>query len=174
MQRNLNDEIPQEKLASAIQGARWDELSTLRLYEGNPGDVCYVDKLDLSARKLGDMPTDFLCLRACSLVNASLAGKHFFPLSLWSCDARNIDLRHTSGMLFAYDTDLRGVQFDATTRLVVDNSDLPSAFKDCLMDDDFREFLLAQGVLLDFPLERSIENYAFNTSSSRLHSSLTS
>jgi hypothetical protein len=158
---NLNEDIPVEQLREAVLSKDWPALSHLRYTEGDPGAACVIESLDVSGFNLSGMPTDFICFKNCKMNGASLSGVHFFPFSLWACDAQGLDLRNTSGMLFAFETDLRGALFDDTTRLVVKNSDLPSAFKDCKMDDDFRDFLVAQGALLDFPAGRSIESYAF-------------
>ena len=160
MNHNLNNEI-KEQLTQAIKENAWDKLTSLRNNEGDPGSVFYIDSLDLANRDLGAIPTDFLVFRNCDLSNSSFAGKHFFPMAFWSCKAQNLDLRNTEGMLFAYHTDLRGAKFDETTQLVVENSDLPSAFKNCLLDEDFAQFLVSQGALLDFPRDKHIESYAF-------------
>lgn len=160
MKSNLNLEIA-EQLSLAVKRGEWDTFAMLRNREGDPGYPCYIDNLDLSKRQLGAVPTNFLTFRNCKLIESSFSGKQFFPLSLWSCDAQLIDLRNTDGMLFAYDTDLRGAKFDETTVLMSENTDLPSAFKNCLMDDEFVEFAAKQGALLDFPRDLHIEGYAF-------------
>lgn len=160
MNDNLNLQIA-EQLSTLTKNSSWDEFTVLRNSEGDPGYPCYIDDLDLAQRHLGLIPTDFLVFRNCKLVESVFSGKQFFPLSLWSCNATAVDLRNTNGMLFAYDTDLRGAIFDDTTVLFNENTDLPSAFKDCLMDDEFADFLIKQGALLDFPAELNIEAYVF-------------
>lgn len=167
MKSNLNLQIA-EQLSLAVKHSEWDKFAVLRNSEGDPGYPCYIDSLDLSQRHLGLMPTDFLVFRNCKLVESSFSGKQFFPLSLWGCNATAIDLRNTNGMFFAYDTDLRGAKFDETTVLVSEDSDLPSAFKNCLMDEEFAEFLVNQGVILDFPAELNIEGYAFGVDNQAL------
>lgn len=159
---NSNDNaFYQKRLHDAILSGDWDTLIQLRYDEGDPGRVCYIEDLDLSGRRLGNIPTEFLCFKDCNLSGASFRGKHFFPVSFWNCKAREIDLRNTSGMLFAYGCDIRDALFDNTTQLVVKNSDLPSAFKNCQMDKDFKHFLEKQGAFFDFPEQKHISQYAF-------------
>jgi len=160
-QHNLNKDIPIKKLREAVLGRDWPTFSRFRYLIGDLGAVCIIESLNLEGYALGDMPTDFLCFKHCKMKNVSFNGKRFFPMSLWNCNAQNIDLRNTNGMLFALNSDLRGAKFDETTQLVVNNSDVPSAFKNCKLDDEFRKFLTAQGVIFDFPSHYSIESYAF-------------
>lgn len=114
------------------------------------------------------MPTEFICFKNCNLSGARFSGKRFFPQSFWDCDARRIDLRNASGMLFAYNTDFRGALFNRATKLVASSSDTLSAFKNCVFDDDFKDFLNKQGVLFDFPNEYNIETYGFGAAKSQM------
>ncbi len=166
MRHNYNNDYKNE-IAQAILQAEWSDLVRYR-YDGDPGDVCLVENLDLAGRRLGEMPTEFICFKNCNLASASFSGKRFYPQSFWGCDACRIDLRNTSGMLFAYNTDFRGALFDAATRLVVPSSDLPSAFKNCVFNEDFKDFLNKQGVLFDFPNEYNIETYGFGATKSQM------
>lgn len=161
MQLNLNNEI-NHRLTVAVQHGDWDVFSSLRAREGDPGYLYVIDNLNLSSRDLSEMPVNFVCFKNSNLTGSSLANSYFHPTALWRCNVQNIDLRGSGGMLFAYNCDLRGVLFDADTFLgASETHDIPSAFKDCLMDDSFKEFLVRQGVLFDFPLEMNIEQYAF-------------
>jgi hypothetical protein len=157
---NLNNSIRNEAKI-AVQKSDWDEFSRLRYFEGDVGCVCYIEDLDLSNRNLGDIPGDFLCFKNCNLDNASFSGKHFFPLSIWDCSAKGLDLRDSGGMLFVFESDLTNSKFDESTQLVVGNTSIKSCFVKCKLDKDFKEFLKSKDVNFIFPKNQGIEYMGF-------------
>ncbi|HYG84168.1 MAG TPA: hypothetical protein VD907_04765 [Verrucomicrobiae bacterium] len=151
-----------QQLEQSLRTADWSLFKDIRYTYGQEGDVFYIEDLDLSGLDLGDIPSDFLCFKNCNLDNATFEGMQFWPTALWSCSARHLGLENTTGMLFAYRTDLRGAIFDKDTKLYPSQrTDLPSAFEQCQLDDTFKEFVLKQGATLHFPKEMNIPFYAF-------------
>lgn len=140
----------QQQLEQAIKDQDWQTFLKIRYSYGQEGSVFLIENIDLQYAQLGHIPSDLLCFKNCNLENASFQGKQFWPTSLWDCSARNLDLRHTHGMLFALNTDLRGAKFDQSTELFPSwHTVTPSSFKNCQLDESFLAFLIEQGCRLD-------------------------
>lgn len=156
----MNNEWTQ-KLYQALRTQDWDSFRYIRYTFSQEGSIFYIKDLDLSDTQLGDIPSSFLCFYNCNLTNASFRGKKFFPVSLWKCDARNLDLHESYGMFFAFQSNLKGVQFDHSTNLFPPTTNLPSAFEQCELDTEFQAFIKGHGATLHFPPQKQIPLYAY-------------
>ena len=152
----------QQDLKRSLTTANWALFKEIRYSFGQEGEVFLIENLDLSGVDLSQLPSDFLCFKNCNLRGASFKGRHFWPTALWSCEASGLNIEGSYGMLFAFQSDLRGVKYNNKTNLFPsDNTDQPSAFEQCKLDEAFEEFARSQGAMMHFPKEKHIPAYAF-------------
>lgn len=83
-------------------------------------------------------------------INCNLDGaKHLSgqPIVLEKCSARGIDLRDTSTIINAKQSDLTGMLYDDQT--VLANDTISSTLTDCQLDEQATSFLRERGVTID-------------------------
>jgi hypothetical protein len=137
---NTNNDI-----AEAIRGgsfAQYQEARYPRVQEGS--EVIFTEEdftnVDFSIISVGFFVFD----------NCKLSGAHSFrglPITIKYCDARKIDLRGVYTVIYANDSDFRGLQFSKGTVLGVPEDGSFSIFTNCKVDDQVRQFFEKQGVV---------------------------
>ena len=87
----------------------------------------------------------FMVFINCNLDRAKhLSGQ---PITLEKCSAKGIDLRDTSTIINAKQSDLTGMLYDDQT--VLANDTISSTLTDCQLDEQATSFLRERGVTID-------------------------
>lgn len=87
----------------------------------------------------------FMVFINCNLDRAKhLSGQ---PITLEECSAKGIDLRDTSTIINAKQSDLTGMLYDDQT--VLANDTISSTLTDCQLDEQATSFLRERGVTID-------------------------
>lgn len=101
------------------------------------GDNVIFEGKDFSNLDLSGFALPFTIFKNCILDNVKISGS---PVGFKNSKAA-IDLRDSSGAIIAEDTDFTGTKFND------DTSFQNSYFSRCVLEDDFKEFLNAQGAI---------------------------
>ena len=85
--------------------------------------------------------------------NCNLDGtKHIYgqPIYFTNSSVRNVDFRSVKAIVEAEGCDFRGMKYDEETQFVYGSGKLAarSRFVNCQLDDEAREFLMRQGVVI--------------------------
>ena len=109
--------------------------------------VRFIDE-DFSGVDFDQFVMGFFVFEDCNLDNA----KHIYgqPIYFTNSSVRNVDFRSVKAIIEAEGCDFRGMKYDEETQFVYGNGKLAarSRFVNCRLDDEAREFLMRQGVVI--------------------------
>jgi hypothetical protein cdiviTM7_01975 len=109
--------------------------------------VRFVDE-DFSDVDFGQFVMGFFAFENCNLDGA----KHIYgqPIYFTNSSVRNVDFCDMKAIIEAEGCDFRGMEYDEETQFVYGSGELAarSRFVNCRLDDEAREFLMRQGVVV--------------------------
>ena len=109
--------------------------------------VQFVDE-NFSGVDFGQFVMGFFMFENCNLDGA----KHIYgqPIYFTNSSVRNVDFRSVKAIIEAEGCDFRGMKYDKETQFVYGSgtSAVRSRFVNCRLDDEAREFLMRQGVVI--------------------------
>ena len=109
--------------------------------------VRFIDE-DFSGVDFDQFVMGFFVFENCNLDGA----KHIYgqPIYFTNSSVRNIDFRSVKAIIEAEGCDFRGMKYDEETQFVYGSGELAarSRFVNCRLDDEAREFLMRQGVVV--------------------------
>ena len=109
--------------------------------------VRFVDE-DFSGVDFGQFVMGFFAFENCNLDGA----KHIYgqPIYFTNSSVRNVDFCDMKAIIEAEGCDFRGMEYDEETQFVYGSGELAarSRFVNCRLDDEAREFLMRQGVVV--------------------------
>lgn len=109
--------------------------------------VRFVDE-DFSGVDFDQFVMGFFMFENCNLNGA----KHIYGQSIYftNSSVRNVDFRGVKAIIEAEGCDFRGMKYDEKTQFVYGSSTSAarSRFVNCRLDDEAREFLMRQGVVI--------------------------
>ena len=109
--------------------------------------VQFVDE-NFSGVDFGQFVMGFFMFENCNLDGA----KHIYgqPIYFTNSSVRNVDFRGVKAIIEAEGCDFRGMKYDKETQFVYGSgtSAVRSRFVNCRLDDEAREFLMRQGVVI--------------------------
>ena len=109
--------------------------------------VQFVDE-NFSGVDFGQFVMGFFTFENCNLDGA----KHIYgqPIYFTNSSVRNVDFRGVKAIIEAEGCDFRGMKYDKETQFVYGSgtSAVRSRFVNCRLDDEAREFLMRQGVVI--------------------------
>ena len=103
---------------------------------------------DFSGVDFDQFVMGFFAFENCNLDYA----KHIYgqPIYFTNSSVRNVDFCGVKAIIEAKDCDFRGMKYDKETQFVYGSGELAarSCFMNCQLDDEAREFLTRQGVVI--------------------------
>ncbi len=133
------------EMATAIRNNDYVGYQRARYPAVTDGDEVVFHDEDFSGVDFAGFNMGFMVFINCSLDGAKhLSGQ---PITLEKCSARGIDLRDTSTIINAKQSDLTGMLYDDQT--VLANDTISSTLTDCQLDEQATSFLRERGVTID-------------------------
>ena len=128
------------EMATAIRNNDYAGYQQARYPAVTDGDEVVFHDEDFAKFNMG-----FMVFVRCNLDRAKhLSGQ---PITLERCSAKGIDLRDTSTIINAKQSDLTGMLYDDQT--VLANDTISSTLTDCQLDEQATSFLRERGVTID-------------------------
>ncbi len=133
------------EMATAIRNNDYVGYQRARYPAVTDGDEVVFHDEDFSDVDFAGFNMGFMVFINCDLDRAKhLSGQ---PITLEKCSARGIDLRDTSTIINAKQSDLTGVLYDDQT--VLANDTISSTLTDCQLDEQATSFLRERDVTID-------------------------
>ena len=133
------------EMATAIRNNDYAGYQRARYPAVTDGDEVVFHDEDFSDVDFAGFNMGFMVFINCNLDGAKyLSGQ---PITLEKCSARGIDLRDTSTIINAKQSDLTGMLYDDQT--VLANDTISSTLTDCQLDEQATSFLRERGVTID-------------------------
>lgn len=133
------------EIAAAIRSNDYAGYQRARYPAVTDGDEVVFHDEDFSDVDFAKFNMGFMIFINCNLDGAKhLSGQ---PIVLEKCSARGIDLRDTSTIINAKQSDLTGMLYDDQT--VLANDTISSTLTDCQLDEQATSFLRERGVTID-------------------------
>ena len=133
------------EMATAIRNNDYAGYQRARYPAVTDGDEVVFHDEDFSDVDFAGLNMGFMVFINCNLDRAKhLSGQ---PIALEKCSARGIDLRDTSTIINAKQSDLTGMLYDDQTVLASDT--ISSTLTDCQLDEQTTSFLRERGVTID-------------------------
>ena len=133
------------EMATAIRNNDYVGYQRARYPVVTDGDEVVFYNEDFSDVDFAGFNMGFMVFINCNLDRAKhLSGQ---PITLEKCSARGIDLRDTSTIINAKQSDLTGMLYDDQT--VLANDTISSTLTDCQLDEQATSFLRERGVTID-------------------------
>ena len=133
------------EMATAIRNNDYAGYQRARYPAVTDGDEVVFHDEDFSGVDFAKFNMGFMVFINCNLDRAKhLSGQ---PIVLEKCSARGIDLRDTSTIINAKQSDLTGMLYDDQT--VLANDTISSTLTDCRLDKQTTSFLRERGVTID-------------------------
>lgn len=150
-------EYMQELYASLRKGS--EEFIRVKYQRFEEGDIVPIIKQDLRSTSLGLIPLSYAYFVGCDLRDANFSFADVVNVGFKNCDLRGANLLFFSGVIYMKDCDLRGVKWrKGITKLApADSSFVGSELENVKLDPDFKEYLLRQGIGVQFKLSQDID-----------------
>ena len=133
------------EMATAIRNNDYVGYQRARYPAVTDGDEVVFHDEDFSDVDFAGFNMGFMVFINCNLDRAKhLSGQ---PITLEKCSAKGIDLRDTSTIINAKQSDLTGMLYDDQTILA--NDTISSTLTDCQLDEQVASFLRERGVTID-------------------------
>ena len=136
------------KIAAAIRANDLSAYQHERYPAIQEGELVRFVNEDFSGVDFGQFVMGFVMFENCNLDGA----KHIYgqPIYFTNSSVRNVDFRGVKAIIEAEGCDFRGMKYDEETQFVYGNgtSAARSRFVNCRLDDEAREFLMRQGVVI--------------------------
>ena len=136
------------KIAAAIRASNLPAYQRERYPAIQEGEIVRFVNEDFSGVDFGQFVMGFFMFEDCNLDNA----KHIYgqPIYFTNSSVRNVDFRGVKAIIEAEGCDFRGMKYDKETQFVYGSgtSAVRSRFVNCRLDDEAREFLMRQGVVI--------------------------
>ncbi len=133
------------EIATAIRNNDYAGYQQARYPAVTDGDEVVFHDEDFSDVDFAGFNMGFMVFINCNLDGAKhLPGQ---PITLEKCSAKGIDLRDTSTIINAKQSDLTGMLYDDQT--VLANDTIGSTLTDCQLDEQATPFLRERGVTID-------------------------
>lgn len=133
------------EMAAAIRNNDYVGYQQARYPAVTDGDEVIFHDEDFSDVDFAKFNMGFMVFVRCDLDRAKhLSGQ---PITLERCNAKGIDLRDTSTIINAKQSDLTGMLYDDQT--VLANDTISSTLTDCQLDKQTTSFLRERGVTID-------------------------
>lgn len=133
------------EMATAIRNNDYAGYQRARYPAVTDGDEVVFHDEDFSDVDFAKFNMGFMIFINCNLDGAKhLSGQ---PIALEKCSAKGIDLRDTSTIINAKQSDLTGMLYDDQT--VLANDTISSTLTDCQLDEQTASFLRERGVTID-------------------------
>ena len=135
-------------IAAAIRANDFSAYQRKRYPAIQEGELVQFVNEDFSGVDFGQFVMGFFMFENCNLDGA----KHIYgqPIYFTNSSVRNVDFRGVKAIIEAEGCDFRGMKYDEETQFVYGNgtSAARSRFVNCRLDDEAREFLMRQGVVI--------------------------
>ena len=136
------------KIAAAIRANDLSAYQHERYPAIQEGELVRFVNEDFSGVDFDQFVMGFFMFENCNLDGA----KHIYgqPIYFTNSSVRNVDFRGVKAIIEAEGCDFRGMKYDKETQFVYGSgiSAVRSRFVNCRLDDEAREFLMRQGVVI--------------------------
>ena len=136
------------KIAAAIRASNLPAYQRERYPAIQEGELVRFVEEDFSGVDFDQFVMGFFMFENCNLDGA----KHIYgqPIYFTNSSVRNVDFRGVKAIIEAEGCDFRGMKYDKETQFVYGSgtSAVRSRFVNCRLDDEAREFLMRQGVVI--------------------------
>lgn len=136
------------KIAAAIRANDLSAYQRERYPAIQEGEIVQFVDENFSGVDFGQFVMGFFMFENCNLDGA----KHIYgqPIYFTNSSVRNVDFRGVKAIIEAEGCDFRGMKYDKETQFVYGSgtSAVRSRFVNCRLDDEAREFLMRQGVVI--------------------------
>ena len=136
------------RIAAAIRANDLPAYQCERYPVISDGEIVRFVNEDFSDVDFGQFVMGFFMIENCNLDNT----KHIYgqPIYFTNSSVRNVDFRSVKAIVEAEGCDFRGMKYDEETQFVYGSGKLAvrSRFVNCQLDDEAREFLMRQGVVI--------------------------
>ena len=142
---NASRSMDTSEIAAAIRNNDYAGYQRARYPAVTDGDEVVFHDEDFSDVDFAKFNMGFMVFVRCNLDRTKhLSGQ---PITLERCSAKEIDLRDTSTIINAKQSDLTGMLYDDQT--VLANDTISSTLTDCQLDEQATSFLRERGVTID-------------------------
>lgn len=132
------------QLADSLREQDRDKYIEARYPVLPDGENVVFDRQDFTGVDFSMVNNGFFVFNYCNLNNSKGFGGQ--PITINDCTAHKIDFMGASTVIYAKNSDFTGAIFDESTNLAHSTS---SVFENCIIDDDFIDFLQNQGVVIE-------------------------
>ena len=136
------------RIAAAIRANDLPAYQRERYPAIQEGEIVRFVNEDFSGVDFDQFVMEFFMFENCNLGGA----KHIYgqPIYFTNSSVRNVDFRGVKAIIETEGCDFRGMKYDEETQFVYSSGKLAarSRFVNCRLDDEAREFLMRQGVVI--------------------------